>query len=137
MKGVVEQVNQGIIKGRSAENGLQTERVHKDNMIMAYKEGVKMLMGTDSGVIPHGNNLKELELLCEIGMSPSEAIASGTIEAAKALEIDDEVGSVEIGKSADLIMVSKNPLVDISHLSNPNNILMVIQDGTIVKDIFN
>ncbi|MBF4468324.1 MAG: amidohydrolase family protein [Methanobrevibacter arboriphilus] len=137
MKGVVEQVNQGIIKGRSAENGLQTERVHKDNMIMAYKEGVKMLMGTDSGVIPHGNNLKELELLCEIGMSPSEAIASGTIEAAKALEIDDEVGSVEIGKFADLIMVSKNPLVDISHLSNPNNILMVIQDGTIVKDIFN
>lgn len=52
-------------------------------------------------------------------MSPSEAIASGTIEAAKALEIDDEVGSVEIGKFADLVMVSKNPLMDISHLSNP------------------
>lgn len=135
MKGVVEQVNKGIIKGRNAKNGLETERVHKDNMIIAYKEGVKMLMGTDSGVIPHGNNLKELELLCNIGMTPKEAIAAGTIEAAKALEIDNEVGSIEVGKSADLIMVSKNPLEDIGHLSNPNNILTVIQDGDIIKNL--
>ncbi|MBZ9571085.1 amidohydrolase family protein [Methanobrevibacter sp. TMH8] len=137
MGGAVDQANQGLLTEESAKNALEADRVHKGNMITAYKAGVKMLMGTDSGVSPHGNNLRELELLCDIGMSPMEAISSGTIEAAKALEIDNEVGSIEIGKSADMIMVEKNPLNDISHLGNPVNILMVIQDGNIVKDIIN
>lgn len=135
MGGAVEQAEQGLLDEASTQNAVEADRVHKGNMITAYNEGVKMLMGTDSGVQPHGSNLRELKLLCDIGMSPIESIASGTIEAAKALEIDDKVGSIEAGKCADMIMVEKNPLKDISHLENPNNVLMVIQDGNIVKDI--
>jgi len=135
MGGASQQAREGIIKGPSAENAYEADRVHKENMVIAYEEGVKMLMGTDSGVIEHGNNLKELELLCDIGMTPHEAIASGTIEVAKALEVDNDVGSIEIGKAGDMIMVAKNPLEDISHLASPDNILMVIQDGEVVKDI--
>jgi len=137
MGGAVEQAEQGLLDEKSAINATEADMVHKDNMITAYKAGVKMLMGTDSGVTPHGNNLGELKLLCDIGMTPIEAIASGTIEAAKALEIDDEIGSIEVGKSADMIMVEKNPLKDIAHLTDSQNVLMVIQDGVIVKNIFN
>ncbi|MCL2687618.1 MAG: amidohydrolase family protein [Methanobrevibacter sp.] len=134
MGGAVEQAEQGLLDDKSVVNAYEADRVHKDNMIIAYNAGVKMLMGTDSGVSPHGNNLGELKLLCDIGMSPTETIASGTIEAAKALEIDNEVGSLELGKSADMIMVNQNPLDNIGHLANPDNILMVIQDGDIVKN---
>ena len=136
MGGAIEQAKQGILDESSAINAFEADRVHKDNMTTAYEAGVKMLMGTDSGVSPHGNNLKELELLCDIGMTPMEAIASGTIEAAKALEIEREVGSVEVGKSADMILVAKNPLDDIGHLAKRDNVLMVIQDGDIVKNNF-
>jgi len=134
MGGAVEQAKQGLLDDSSALNAYEADRVHKGNMITAYKAGVKMLMGTDSGVSPHGNNLRELKLLCDIGMSPIESIASGTIEAAKALEIENEVGSIKVGKCADMIMVAENPLNDINHLADPNNVLMVIQDGDIVKD---
>ena len=134
MGGALEQAKQGLLDEVSSQNAYDADRVHKGNMITAHKAGVKMLMGTDSSVSPHGNNLRELELLCDVGMNPIKAIASGTIEAAKALEIENEVGSIEVGKCADMIMVGKNPLKDIGHLGNPDNVLMVIQDGDIVKN---
>jgi imidazolonepropionase-like amidohydrolase len=124
----------GKLNKESAKKAMEVSKVHKENMEIAYSEGVKILMGTDSGVIEHGKNLKELQLLCEIGMTPMEAIASGTFEAAKSMEIDNEVGSIAIGKSADMIITDKNPLDDISYLGDSNNILMVIQDGKTVKD---
>lgn len=109
-------------------------KVHKENIAIAYEEGVKILFGTDSGVIPHGHNLEELSNLVDIGMSPSEAIASGTIEAAKFINQNDKIGSVETGKVADLIITSQNPLEDIKSLANRDNILTVFQDGIIVKN---
>ncbi|WP_273476289.1 metal-dependent hydrolase family protein [Methanobrevibacter woesei] len=109
-------------------------KVHKENISVAYEEGVKILFGTDSGVIPHGHNLEELSNLVDIGMSPSEAIASGTIEAAKFINQNDKIGSVETGKVADLIITSQNPLEDIKSLANRDNILTVFQDGIIVKN---
>lgn len=125
------------LKKETALKAIEISKVHKENIEIAYHEGVTILMGTDSGVIDHGQNLKELELLCDIGMDPMEAIASGTIEAAKSMEIDNEVGSLAIGKSADMIMTDKNPLDDISYLGDSNNISMVIQDGKIVKNRVN
>lgn len=109
-------------------------KVHKENIAVAYEEGVKILFGTDSGVIPHGHNLEELSNLVDIGMTPAEAIASGTIDAAKFLNQDDKLGSVEEGKIADLIITSKNPLDDINSLADNDNILAVIQDGKFVKN---
>ena len=109
-------------------------KVHKENISVAYEEGVNILFGTDSGVIPHGHNLEELSNLVDIGMSPSEAIASGTIEAAKFINQNDKIGSVETGKVADLIITSQNPLEDIKSLANKDNILTVFQDGIIVKN---
>lgn len=127
----------GKLKKELSRKAIEISKFHKENIEIAYNEGVKILMGTDSGVIEHGNNLKELKLLCDIGMTPLESIASGTIEAAKSMEIENEVGSIAIGKSADMIMTDKSPLDDISYLGDSDNILMVIQDGKIVKNKLN
>lgn len=107
-------------------------KVHKENIAVAYQEGVNILMGTDSGVIPHGHNLEELFHLTDIGMSETEAIASGTIKSAEFLG-QDNIGQVKKNHVADLILVNSNPLDDISVLSNNDNILNVFQDGVLVK----
>ena len=107
-------------------------KVHKENIAVAYQEGVNILMGTDSGVIPHGHNLEELVHLTDIGMSETEAIASGTIKAAEFLG-QDNIVQVKKNHVADLILVNSNPLDDISVLSNNDNILNVFQDGVLVK----
>ena len=107
-------------------------KVHKENVSVAYEEGVNILMGTDSGVIPHGHNLEELIHLTDIGMSADEAIAAGTVNAAEFLGFDN-LGLVRKNYVADLILLNLNPLDDVSALSNNDNILKVIQDGLVVK----
>lgn len=107
-------------------------KIHKENISVAYEEGVNILMGTDSGVIPHGHNLEELTHLVDIGMSESEAIAAGTVKVAEFLN-QDNLGLVKENYVADLILVNSNPLDDISILSDNDNILNVLQDGELVK----
>ena len=107
-------------------------KVHKENIAVAYEEGVNILMGTDSGVIPHGHNLEELYHLVDIGMSADEAIACGTINAAEYL--NEPIGFVGEGKIADLILVNDNPLDDVSVLADNDNILNVVQDGIVIKN---
>lgn len=107
-------------------------KVHKENISVAYEEGVNILMGTDSGVIPHGHNLEELTHLTDIGMSNDEAIASGTIKAAQFLG-KENLGLVKRNYVADLILVNSNPLDDVGILANNDNILNVMQDGNLVK----
>ena len=108
-------------------------KVHKENIKIAYEHDVNIVMGTDSGVIPHGHNLKELINLVDIGMTPKQAIASGTTKAAEFIGRDD-IGSIFEGKCADMIFVEKNPLIDIEILADSNNIVGVIQDGKEVKN---
>ena len=107
-------------------------KVCKENISVAYEQGVNIIMGTDSGVVSHGNNLKELVHLTDIGMSEYEAIASGTVKPAKYLN-QDNLGLVKENYVADLILVNSNPLDDISVLGDNDNVLKVIQDGCKVK----
>ena len=107
-------------------------KVHKENIQVAYEQGVNILMGTDSGVIPHGHNLEELKHLTDVGMSEAEAIAAGTVRAAEFLGFDN-LGFVRKNYVVDLILVNSNPLEDITCLSDNDNILRVIQDGSVVK----
>jgi imidazolonepropionase-like amidohydrolase len=96
----------------------------------AYKSGVKIAFGTDSGVSPHGENWREFVLMTDGGMPAMKAIQSATIEAAKLLRIDDRLGSVEKGKVADLVAVAGNPLEDISLLSD---VRFVMKSGVVYK----
>ncbi len=112
----------------------ETIESHSDSIGRAYKAGVKIAMGTDAGVMPHGTNLRELGLMCNIGMTPMEAIVATTKTAAECLGWQDRVGTVQAGKLADLVIVKTNPLADIRSLEKPDNIAVVVKDGKIVKD---
>jgi imidazolonepropionase-like amidohydrolase len=108
---------------------------HRDSIARAYKAGVKIAMGTDAGVMPHGTNLAELGLMCGVGMSPLKVIAAATKNAAECLGWGDWLGTLEPGKVADIVICKADPLSDIHVLENPDNIVVVIKDGQIVKDI--
>ncbi len=109
--------------------------IHHDSIARAYKAGCKIAMGTDAGVMPHGTNLRELGLMVKVGMSPMEAIVATTKVAAECLGWQDQIGTLEPGKLADLIMVETDPLADIRSLENTDNISLVMKDGRIVKDL--
>jgi|TARA_R110001599_G_scaffold24835_3_gene89329 imidazolonepropionase-like amidohydrolase len=96
----------------------------------ALKGGVKIAFGTDSGVSKHGENAREFEIMVDYGMSESHAIKTATLNAAELLGLKDQIGSIENGKSADIIAVDKNPLEDISELKN---ITFVMKSGIIYK----
>ena len=94
----------------------------------AYKAGVKILFGTDTGVSAHGDNAREFVLMVQAGMPAMEAIKSATSVTAKFLEIDDRLGSVQVGKIADLVAVPGDPLADITAMRRVN---FVMKDGVV------
>ena len=96
----------------------------------AYKAGVKIAFGTDAGVFAHGKNYKEFEYMVEAGMPAMEAIKSATMGAADLLGISDRIGSIEKGKSADIIAVNGDPIKDIKVLSSMN---FVMKEGVVYK----
>jgi imidazolonepropionase-like amidohydrolase len=124
--------------GGMPEYGVRKSRevveIHSESISRAHKSGVKISMGTDAGVMPHGTNLRELGLMVNIGMNPMEAIVATTKKAAECLGWEDRVGTLQAGKLADLIIVRKNPLQDIHSLANVDNIVFVMKDGKILKD---
>jgi imidazolonepropionase-like amidohydrolase len=96
----------------------------------AYKAGVRILFGTDTGVSAHGQNAQEFVYMVEAGMPAMEAIKSATLATARYLEIDDRLGSVQAGKMADLVAVPGDPLADIALM---RNVSFVMKDGLIYK----
>jgi imidazolonepropionase-like amidohydrolase len=98
----------------------------------AYKAGLKVAFGTDSGVSAHGDNALEFVFMVEAGMKPIEAIRSATQNAADLLNISDTVGTIEVGKLADLVAVKGDPLTQISLLQNMN---FVMKDGVVYKNL--
>ncbi|MEU6785353.1 amidohydrolase family protein [Nonomuraea angiospora] len=109
--------------------------ITKRNIGHAIARGARIALGTDAGVCPHGQNLRELGHLVELGMSPMAAIVAGTRTAAELLGISGEVGTLEAGKLADLVVTDADPLRDIHALADPAHIEIVMKAGEIVKDL--
>lgn len=96
----------------------------------AWKAGVPIMFGTDTGVSAHGDNAHEFALMVEAGMPAMAAIRSATSVPAKFLEIDDRVGSVTVGKQADLVAVPGDPLADITAMQR---VSFVMKEGVVYK----
>jgi imidazolonepropionase-like amidohydrolase len=86
------------------------------SLAKAYPAGVKIAFGTDAGVSKHGRNADEFELMVKFGMPPVEAIKAATVNAADLLGVSAEAGTIEPGKSADIIAVTGDPLSDVKVL---------------------
>ncbi len=108
-----------------------TIEAHADSFRRAAEAGVRIALGTDCGIVPHGENLRELELMVERGLPPTQALVAATSSAAGLLGLADSVGTVEPGKRADLVVVDGDPL-DLRGLRA--RIAAVYQDGRLVSD---
>jgi imidazolonepropionase-like amidohydrolase len=96
----------------------------------AYKRGVKIAFGTDAGVFPHGENGKEFTYMVEAGMPVLEAIRCATITNATILGIADKVGTLEVGKLADIVATDENPVTNVKTLEN---VSFVMKEGVVYK----
>lgn len=99
-------------------------------MRKAIRMGVPIAFGTDSGVSPHGINAEEFALMVEHGMTPRAALVAATIDAARALGREDEIGSLEPGKLADVVAVAGDPFADIRATER---VVFVMKGGEVVR----
>jgi len=102
----------------------------QDTFGQAWRAGVKIAFGTDSGVSAHGDNALEFIYMVETGMSPLDAIRTATINASELLDIREHAGSISAGRWADIIAVNANPLDDISTLTD---VRFVMKGGEVFK----
>jgi imidazolonepropionase-like amidohydrolase len=103
----------------------------KANAKKAFEAGVKIGMGTDAAVYPHGLNAHELAVYVSLGMTPLQAIQSATINDADLLGWSDKVGTLQPGKWADIIAVDGDPLQDVTTLQH---VKFVMKGGSVVKN---
>lgn len=115
-----------VIVPKALEIGPQIQ----NTFAKAYKSGVKIAFGTDSGVSLHGENGKEFGFMVEAGMPVIEAIQSATVEAAKLLRIQNEVGIIKAGMLADIVATDENPLQNIKALES---VSFVMKGGVVYK----
>jgi imidazolonepropionase-like amidohydrolase len=106
---------------------------HKASIGRAVQAGVRIAMGTDSGVGTHGYNAEELQLLVECGMTPMQAIVATTKTASECIHMQKDVGTLEPGKYADLLIIDGDPLADITLLQNRERIALIMQGDRIHK----
>jgi imidazolonepropionase-like amidohydrolase len=131
-RGVVDAAANGtIIAEASMRKAVMVIEAHEESISAAIAAGVKVAMGTDSGVTPHGQNLRELALMVERGMTPIQALVASSRTAAELMGLDGELGTLEPGKRADIVVVDGDPL-EIEKLGS--RIESVWKDGRLAVD---
>ncbi len=121
------------VQKKTVEVDKNMKRSHK----LAFEKGVKIAIGTDAGTPGnyHGNTGFEVKLMVDdVGMTPTQALQAATIEGAKAIWMDEDIGSIEKGKLADIVICDLNPIEDIAVITNPKNFSHVIKDGKIMAE---
>jgi len=112
----------------------KTGTVQRESFTRAVDAGVKIVMGTDAGVYPHGDNLKQLSRMVRFGMTPMQALQAASINAAALLKKEQDIGSIQVGRYADIIAVKGDPLEDIRILEA---VPFVMKEGNVYKNEFN
>jgi imidazolonepropionase-like amidohydrolase len=105
--------------------------VSEKNMAHAMVSGVKIAFGTDAAVYPHGLNARQFAKYVKMGLTPTQALQTATVNAADLLGWSNKVGSIEPGKWADIIAVDGDPTQDVTTLQN---VKFVMKGGTIFKN---
>lgn len=124
LEGVRARLGKGIYTPTVEVKARQAIEAAGRQVRLAKAMGVTVAFGTDAGVFEHGSNAGEFALLVKAGMTPTEALASATTVAAKTLEMENEIGRIAVGYSADLVAVSENPLTNIRTLEKADWVMV-------------
>lgn len=125
----------GLLPPYAVEKARQVIKTHRESFRRAVEAGVKVAMGTDSGVGPHGGNARELRLMVEhSGMTAMQAIVASTQSAAELLRLDDTLGTLAKGKLADVLVVNGDPLANIRILEDKQNLTLVLKGGVAMRE---
>jgi len=125
----------GSMLPQSVRKTQEVMGAHEESFRRAVDAGLRIAMGTDSGVGPHGHNAEELERMVAGGMSPLDAITATTKTASECIHMADEIGTVEVGKLADILLVDGDPLADIAILKDRARLSLIMQGGRPHKDV--
>jgi imidazolonepropionase-like amidohydrolase len=125
-KAAVDGYFSDLVRPKAASIGPQIQQTFAE----AYKAGVWIVFGTDTGVSPHGDNWKEFGYMVEAGMPAMETIQSATGMASQLLGIEDKLGTLEAGKLADIVAVAGNPINDISKMGQMR---FVMKEGKVYR----
>jgi imidazolonepropionase-like amidohydrolase len=128
---VEQAAERGVLTGHRAEKARAAARAMRNAVRIATAAGVRIALGTDAGVGPHGSNAREFFLMTEWGgLSPMQAIQAGTLNGARLLGVDASVGSLAAGKMADVVAVPGDPIRDIHALERP---VFVMRGGVVYR----
>lgn len=132
--------NTDYTQAEGAKNGVlpdnlrkdrEIAQIQRDNFRKANAAGVRMVFGSDAGVMPHALVGGQFKIMVQYGMTPLQAIQAATRNAAEALGREKDVGAIAVGRYADIVAVTGDPLTDVRLLEKPD---AVIKGGTIVTD---
>ena len=130
-EGVERAAKTGVLKGLRAEKALAAAAAARHATKIALANGVQIALGTDAGVIPHGTNAREFFLLMDWGgLTNMQAIQAGTLNGARLLGWDKNLGSLTAGKWADIVAVSGDPLKDIHAMEK---VVFVMKGGVVYR----
>jgi imidazolonepropionase-like amidohydrolase len=129
-----EERQPGSVLPQSLRKTKEVIEDHKASFRRAVEAGVRVAMGTDSGVGEHGYNAEELQRMVESGMNPMEAIVASTRTAAECVHMAKDVGALEPGKYADLLVIDADPLADISVLQDRDCLALIMKGGEVHKN---
>ena len=117
------------------ERARALREIHRETLHQALAAGVKVVAGTDAGGFVHGDNAGEVELLVEKGMTPMQALQAATGWAAECVGLDQDIGTIQSGKLADLLVVDGDPLGDIRVLRDQDRLMLVMKGGEAYVDL--
>ncbi len=129
---IVEHAEALAFDAETVDRARAVAATHAQNVAMAYRAGVPILAGTDMGTPFTGPEAihREIALLHEIGLSPAEALQAATSGPARALRREEEIGSLEPGRRADLLLLDRDPLDDLAATRTPQ---AIVKDGTFIS----
>ena len=126
--------NPGSMPAYGVRKSKEVLESHQASFRYAVEQGVRIAMGTDMGVGPHGPNAEELELMVQQGMTPMQAIVAATATAAECSRLGKVTGTITPGLRADILAVEGDPLADIKVLQDAAKLRVIMKDGAAHKN---